>query len=548
LSRRLLHIAGGGLVSTIAAALLGLACVTPAHAYVAAEISEEIAPNFGILLRPPLYHHHPHVGVWRGRGYGWYGRREPYGDPYGPPPPYPPGWDGSNMTVDCSLAPPGTRPISNAAAWVPDGGTVYVRARGVGCHETIEIDHPVNIVAEESSAFSTETEQQPVVIAPPEGQPCVLVAQGVPVVELRGLRFESPNGGQSSCIETWDTKLALIRDDVRYTGDSSAVYTSGGELIIRESRITAHTFDAAVIADGSGVKMEQDRIRADSVGLDLTLGAEENYLRHIGVLMNRGAPGAIGISVHGERTGNSLLEVRNVVIDGFRVGASFGRAARGEVVNSRIIHASLGVSVEGADVGVNQSIIGADRSGVYVTSGTARVTNNRFFGLTSLLYAIYGDPGAGVKEDLNWFYVPTDCERFRWDGHRFCLEPRWMSPAWLDESGFDRDVYDGWDADAYEAGYSRDGPVTAFDAPPPPCRPTMLHRSCPPAPQGPPWLAGRGGFGGGGSFGPGPGPGGGGGGGKRGGGGGGGGKHGGKKHGGGEGGGPGPGPGGPDGD
>ena len=541
MSRRLLHIAGGGLVSAIAAALLGLAPAAPAHAYVAAQIDEEITPNFGILLRPSLYHHHPHFGVWRGRRYGWYGTPEPYGVPYGMPPPYPPGWDGSNITVDCALAPPDSRPISNAAAWVPDGGTVYVRARGVACHETIEIDHPVNIVAEESSAFSTEEGQQPVVIAPPEGQPCVLIAQGVPNVELRGIRFEAPNAGQSSCIESWDTKLALTRDDVRYTGDSSAVYASGGELIIRESRVTAHTYDAAVIADGAGVRMEQDRFRGDSVGLDLTLGPEENSLRHVGVLMNKGAPGAIGIAVHGERSGNSLLQIRNVVVDGFRVGVSFGRASRGEISNSRIIHTSLGVSVEGGDVGVQQSLIGADRSGVYVTSGLARVSNNRFFALTSLLYAIYAEPGAGLTEDLNWFYVSTDCEHFRWDGHRFCLEPKAMSPLWLDETSFDQDVNDGWDVDAYEAGYMRDGPVVAFDKPPPPCEPGLLRRCPPPAFGGP----GRGGFGGGGPGGPGRGgpggpggfgPGGGGGGPGGPGGGGGGGKHGGKqkhKHGGG---------------
>ena len=486
-----------------------------AHAYVAAQIDAEITPNFGVLLRPPLYHHH-HRGVWRGRRYGWGGYNEPYGRPYGPiggPPPYGPGWDGNSVTVDCAAAPPGSTPISDAAAWVADGGVVYVRARGVPCTEVIEIDHPVVIAAEEASAFSTQTEPQPVVLQPPEGQPCVLIAQGVPNVELRGFRFEAGKGGQASCIESWDTDLALTRVDVRYTGDSSAVYAAGGRLFIRQSRITAHSDDAAVVGDGAGVEMEQDRIKADSIGLDLTLGARESHLNHIGVLMNKGAPGAIGIAVHGERSGGSLLQVKNVVIDGYRVGVAFGRAGRGEVLNSRIIHSSVGVSVEGADVGVHESVLGASRSGVYVTSGQTRVTNNRIFDLTDPLYAIYAEPGAGLVEDTNWFYLRPGCDHFRWDGRRFCREIKDLPPWWDDDHDFDRDVYDGWEVDAYEQGYQRDGPVAAFDRPPPPCQPGFMH-SCRGAQGGPgrggpggPGGPGRGGPGGPGRGGPGPGPG-----------------------------------------
>ena len=216
MSRRVLHTAGGRLASAIAAAVLGAVglCAPAAHAYVAAQISEEIKPNFGILLRPPLYHHR-HTGIWRGRRYGWGGAYEPYGRPYGPPglpPPYGPGWDGNSITVDCATAPPGSTPISDAAAWVRDGGVVYVRARGVPCTEVIEIDHPVVIAAEEASAFSTETEPQPVVIQPQDGQPCVLIAQGVPNVELRGLRFEAGKAGQASCVESWDERRVECTD------------------------------------------------------------------------------------------------------------------------------------------------------------------------------------------------------------------------------------------------------------------------------------------------------------------------------------------------
>jgi hypothetical protein len=471
---------------------MGFSLAAPgAHAYVAAQIDQEIKPNFGILLRPPLYRHHRHEGIWRGRRYGWGGGYyEPYGRPYGPiggPNPYGPGFDGRSVTVDCADAPPGSTPISDAAAWIADGGVVYVRARGVACTETIEIDHPVIIAAEEAPAFSTQTEAQPVVIQPPDGQPCVLIAQGVPQVELRGLRFEAGKAGQASCIESWDTDLALVRDDVRYAGDSSAVYAAGGRLIVRESRVTAHSYDAAIVSDGAGVDLDQDRIRADSIGLDLTLGPRENAIDHIGVLTNKAGPGAIGIAVHGERSGGALVKVRNVVIDGYRVGIAFGRGSRGEFSRNRVIHTSLGVSIEGGDVGVHESLIGADRTGVYLVSGQARVTNNRIYGLPDPFSAIYAEQGAGLTESDNWFYLRGGCEHFRWDGRHFCREPKDMSPFWDDDRDFDRDVYDGWDVDGYETGYMRDGPVGPFERPPPPCQPSFMH-SCP---------KGAGGFGGG---------------------------------------------------
>ena len=490
--------------------MLGAGSLAPAaHAFVAAQIDEEIKPNFGILLRPPLYHHHHHNGIWRGRRYGWgNGYYEPYGTPYGPSgiaPPYGPGWDGRSITVDCSTARPGSTPISDAAAWVADGGVVYVRARGVACHETIEVDHPVIIAAEDAPAFSTETAPQPVVIEPPEGQPCVLIAQGVPQVELRGLKFEAGKGGDSSCIESWDTDLALVRDDIRYAGDNSAVYAAGGRLIVRESRINAHTDDATIAADGAGVEIVQDRIKGDSIGLDLTLGPRESHIDHVGVLTNKGGPGSIGIAVHGERSGGAMLTIKNVVVDGYRVGVSLGRGARGEITRSRIIHTSLGVSIEGADVGVHESVIGSDRSGVYLTSGQARVTNNRIFDLSDPFYAIYAEQGAGLTEDTNWFYLKLGCGHFRWDGRRFCRESREIPPWWQDETSFDTDAYDGWDVDGYDVGYMRDGPVGAFSQPPPPCRPGFLH-DCHGGGGG--GGGGHGGPGRGGAGGPGPGPGG----------------------------------------
>lgn len=499
MSRRRLIPPAAQLAAALLAATLGLSIgASRAEAYVAAQMDQEIKPNFGILLKPPLRHHHRR-GVWRGRHHGWGGGYyEPYGRPYGDPygrPPIGPGWDGQTLVVDCATARPGDTLISDAAAWVRDGGTVYVRARGVACKETIEIDHPVIIAAEEATAFSTLTERQPVMIAPPDGQPCVLVAQGVQEVEFRGLSFDAGKAGDASCVEAWDSQVALVRTDIRYAGNASAVYVSGGRLIINQSRINARSYDPAVVADGTGVDMWQNRVRADSIGLDLTLGPRESRIEHMGVIANRGAPGQVGIAVHGERSGGALLRINDVVVSGFRSGISFGRAARAELTRSRIIYSSLGVSVEAADVGIHENAIGANRTGIYVISGVARVSHNRIFDLPGPDAAIVSEVGTGVIEDTNWYYLRPGCERFRWDGRHYCLEARAIGPFVTDDSGFDRDVYDGWDIDGYEDGYMRDGPVVAFDKPPPPCRPSLTRR-CPRGPTG-------GGAGGGGTRGPG---------------------------------------------
>ena len=465
-----------GLIVAAVMAAGGLG-VSGAQAYSspAARIDEEIKPNFGILLHPPLYRHHQRRGVWRGRNYGWGdGPREGYGRAYGLPyGPSPYGLEGgpSSITVDCADRRFGPTPISDAAHWIADGGVVYVRARGVACQETIEIDHPVVIAAEDSPAFSTNPRPSPVVIAPPDGQPCVLVADGVREVELRGLELQAPRGGAASCIEAWSSEIALVRADIDYSGDGSAVYMTGGRLIVRETKIDAHTFDAAVTGDGTAVQVFKSRIRGDTIGMDLTLGPMESSIENSGVIGYRqSGPGSVGISVRGERTGGGLLRIRNVAVCGYRVAVGFQRGARGDITRSHLCRSIVGVMVEGADVGVTESAIGSLHNGVYVASGNARVTHNRIYDLTDPRDAVDGEPGAGIIDESNWYYLKYGCDRFTWDGRRFC-KPNNQVPALLrDESAYDRDYDDGWSADGYDLGYTRDGPVGPFDKPKPPPR------------------------------------------------------------------------------
>ena len=114
MSRRIVHA-----LIVAAAILFGGFAASSAGAYSspAARIDESIKPNFGLLLRPPLYRHHHRRGVWYGRDIGWGpGPSEGYGNPYGLPfGPSPYGLPGGpkSITVDCGDRRFGPTPISD---------------------------------------------------------------------------------------------------------------------------------------------------------------------------------------------------------------------------------------------------------------------------------------------------------------------------------------------------------------------------------------------------------------------------------------------------
>ena len=491
--------------TALAVALVAGLAASGASAFpVDARIAEQVKPNFGVLLNPPVVHHAVHHGVWYGRRWGWgRGYAESYGRPYGipierreyqPGPPGPPGGPPS-VTVDCGDTTFGPHPISDAAAYLPDYGVVYVHGHGQECRETIEIDHPVVIAAEEVSAFSTDRDRARVVIAPPPGQPCVLVADGVKQVEIRGFNLVATQGGASSCVEGWRAEVALVHDDIDYAGDASAVYVSGGRLILKQTRIDAHTYDAAVTSDGADLDMYQDRIKADTIGMQVTLGPAESRIERVGVLTTHSAGDAsVGVQVRGERSGGALLKIRDAVVCGYRVGVGLERGARVDIRRSHICDASYGVMSEGANLEITESAIGGERNGVYVVAGDARISHNRIYNLADPYSGIYAEPPAGIVEDTNWFYSRFGCERFRWDGRRFCLREEQLPPFLLDERDFDHDSPDAWDVDGYDAGYMRDGPVVAF-VPEPPRRCGLFGCSQPRRGRGGPGGPPRGGFG-----------------------------------------------------
>ncbi|MDQ0463568.1 hypothetical protein QO010_001339 [Caulobacter ginsengisoli] len=529
-----------------AGAALGVLVVAmTADAYPDAQIDQQIRPNFGGLITPPLkprkrpdrwrpgaykwgrapagygpYNCDPGYGQ-QGGGYGQpqqggygqqpqqggygqtqqggygqpqqggYGQQDPYGQPdacaqggYGQQPAYgqpaygQPGYGQGggyyyirnlpSITVDCGDPKLGPTPVSDALNRVIDNGVVYVRAGSV-CKETINVTHPVVIAGEGVSAFSTSTDTAAASFQPTGGMPCVRVAPGVHGVELRDLDFSVKAGSRTACIEAWDSDVALVRTQVTYWGDSSAVYINGGKLIVRDSNIDGHTWDATVVGEGAVIDIARTRITGEAAGLDITPGTGESKLEQVGILA-RGVndPGDVGILARGLRSGSGTLLVKNSVICGFRSGLHAERGANVTLTRSRICRAVRGVVSDGGDVTVSESAVAGTDTGFVIGGGRASIIRNRIYDFQR--EAIYVEPGSNVDIQFNWAYSAMDCWRRSWDPGVYCLASRQLPPAVRDERDFGTYRRD-WEGDGYDRGYMRDGEPKALPPAAPPAAP-----------------------------------------------------------------------------
>lgn len=466
---------------TAAAVALGLALplavAEPAAAYPDAKVDQQIRPNFGGLINPPLKPRY-RPDRWKPGRYKW-GKR-----------PYRPGYPGNGYpdddgyyddyprdqqvaVVDCGDTGLGPTPVSDALRTVADGGILYIRG-SAACTETILVENPVVIAGQGASIFSGE-DPAPATIKPQAGAACVRVASGVKGVELRDLNFVAEQAGRSACIEAWDAEVALVRTNISYWGDSSAVFVSGGRLIMRDSVVEARTWDAAIVADGVQIDIGRTRVSGEAAGLDLTPGNGESRLDQVGIVSRGGEqPGDVGILVRGLRSGTGQLTVRNAVVCGWRTALHLERGTQVDVARSRLCRSQRGVVSAGANVEVRESAIGSTEIGVYLSSGRARFAHNRFYGGGRGAYA---EPGAILDLEDNWYYSDIDCWRQRLDRGLYCVTSRNL-PAGLrnDDSGWTPGRRRGWEDDGYERGYMRDGRPTALPPATPPPEPPRRDR------------------------------------------------------------------------
>lgn len=345
-------------------------------------------------------------------------------------------------------------PVSDALRTLADDGVLYIRG-AAACTETIIVEHPVIIAGEGPSIFATGAETSSATFTPSAGNACIRIASGVKRVELRDLTLKTQQGGRMPCIEAWDAEVALVRVNVEYWGDASAVYASGGRVIMRDSVIDAKSWDPAVLIEGGVIDIARTKISGEAGGVDLTPGNGDSRLDQVGIVARGGeTPGDVGLLVRGLRSGTGTMTIRNVVVCGWNTGLHLERGANVNIARSRLCDAQRGIISAGASLTVTESAIGAREIGVYAGSGRTKVSRSRFYGGARPGYA---EPGAVLELEDNWVYSDSDCWRARYDRGLYCITSRAL-PGSLRERGWSGGGYRrGWESDGYDYGFQRDG-------------------------------------------------------------------------------------------
>lgn len=381
------------LTALIGALASMLAAPQAAQAYPAARVDAQIRPNFGVLLQPPL--RRPYKPHYHGKP----DYRPHHGRPEKP-------WGRDAFTVNCDDKGPDSS-IARALYHLRPGGTLYLRAKSGVCREAIFIDKPVTIVAQEGSFFDGPSGA--VKIIPPAGGPCVLLTQGVKRVEIRGVQFEQRNAGRSACIEAANAELALVDVRVDYAGDASAVFATGGKLIMRRSVIAAWTYDAALLADNAVVDLEQVTVASETRGVDITLPTDGGRIDDTAIVNIAAEPpsGEVGLTVRQDRSGGGPLTLTRSAIQGFRTSVYVDRNAELQIDYSFIDRSYYGVVSNYGKVSLLRSAIFAQETGAYFAGGTAVIHHGRFAGNT-VGYAY--DRGTVADIQANAIHPPNYCQ------------------------------------------------------------------------------------------------------------------------------------------
>ncbi len=312
------------------------------------------------------------------------------------------GGGAQHITLDCRGEHSGYGRISEALSQLADGGTLHLIGRGPACTETLQISRPVIIQGDPPSAFPTQVVTGPATITAPPGAPCAVIDAGPKGgVEFRDIVIEAPQAGRSACLQTWSSAVALVRTTLQYTGESSAIYAQGGQLVLNDTEIDSVSYDAAIWSEDAAIAMRNVGIHAASTGLDVRPGVGQGvFLDHVSITGAQGGPvgdmpqsAVIGRRARGA---DCKFKIENSRISGFRTGLLFERGLSVEVNHTRIGHSRMGIAVDGARLKLHGSAIDAAEYGVYIYSGSAEIEDTSIFSF--LRYPIGSDPGAEVHD------------------------------------------------------------------------------------------------------------------------------------------------------
>jgi hypothetical protein len=323
-----------------------------------------------------------------------------------------------HVTVDCRGEHSSYGRISEALSQLAPGGTLHLKGRGPACTETLQIDKPVIIEGDPPSAFPTEADSGPATLTAPPGSPCAVIDAGPKGgVEFRDVVIEAPHGGRSACLQTFSSAVALVRTTLRYTGESSAVYAQGGQLVFNDTEIDSSGYDAAIWSEDAAIAMRNVGLNTSSTGLDVRPGVGQGvFLDHVSIVGGGGfGADASQSAIIGRRSRGEdcKFKIENTRITGFRTGLSFERGLSVEINRVRIGHSRVGIAVDGARLHVAGSAIDAGDYGVYVYAGEAEIADTSIFSFSR--YPIGSDPGA-IVHDHGLSLYSDGCGGFHHDG------------------------------------------------------------------------------------------------------------------------------------
>ena len=392
------------LMALWAALIFGFAVAAPelAAASPDAKIDQQIRPCFGLLIQPNLSngckvrYAKPKPcprGYYRSRGRCVVGGGYGYGNGYGR---YVP------REINCDYAYPGQ--VSDTLARLYDGDTLTLTSTGGACVDSLNITRSVTIVVRNY----TPGISRPILSAPPD-QPCIKIASGVQYVVLEGLGIESTRGGSASCIVGRATEIGLKDVTIRYDGDASAFDVGDSRIELSNAVFIGRTRSAVVKATGTILASDVE-IAATAIGGAFETSGDSR-LKDIRIVR-------LGDWTGSSRTRNSagfvisgmnrqqLVTIDGLYVDGFSRGVYIGGGGETTLLRPVVRDSDWAVSVENANLRINEGELEAVDVGLYVASGVAYASNNKIVGV--MRSGIYADAGGQIRAVDNRIYARQD--------------------------------------------------------------------------------------------------------------------------------------------
>jgi hypothetical protein len=437
-----------------------LSAAGTAQAFPDAKVETQLRPDFGLLLKPHLRHHHHRAWGYGGGGCvercgggyvdGGYAGGPPYGPGYPERGPHGPFLDAAS--VDCNDPAQGAR-LAEIVTRLNPGGTLILKP-GAACVATVFIDKPITIEGQGDRPYGKDVpigsdHRQDVelgvaqILSPPEGNaPCIVVRiqDGLAndpehAVVLRNLALVSDKANDESCLDIERGVVRIETAMIDYQGHGAAIYVGDGELISGDRRgeedpsydqgarrdrvfIQAPLAEEAIDVQGGEIHLRDTTVQGGNIGINFESLDKGSTVDASAFVMQRSEeagrafdPGSSGISVQGR--GHGAISIRDSFICGYGIGVFMEAANVVHLDNNSICQAGKGIYAAGGQFSATNNYIAATNIGIQIGAASPiSVTGNGIYGTANDDrhgrggdYFIYIEPGgsdAGVSG--NFFY------------------------------------------------------------------------------------------------------------------------------------------------